>query len=140
MIALDTNVISELMRASPSGRVLSWLDATPLSSIYVTTITEAEVLAGVMLLPRGKRRDAIAAAAAAMFERFGSRVLPFDRDAARAYADIVATRRRSGRPISAFDAQIAAIVRSVGATLATRNLTDFVGCDVDLIDPWRPPA
>ena len=91
-----------------------------------------------MLLPKGRRRIAIEAAAKAMFEEdFDARILPFGGDAAVAYAEIATVRRRMGRPISNFDAQIAAIARSTGAAVATRNIADFDDCDVELIDPWQ---
>lgn len=139
MIVLDTNVISELMRREPAGVVVRWVDERPTPGLYTTSVTQAEILHGIMLLPKGKRREAIAAAATRMFEEdFASRVLPFGSDAARAYAEIAATRRRAGRPIAAFDAQIAAIARSVGAGLATRNVGDFEGCGIDVLDPWAP--
>ena len=95
------------------------------------------ILHGTLLLPKGKRRNAIADAADQMFEHdFGGRILAFGSDAAATYAAIATTRRRAGRPISAFDAQIAAIARSNGAGVATRNVDDFADCGVDLIDPW----
>jgi predicted nucleic acid-binding protein len=101
-------------------------------------ITQAEILHGVMLLPRGRRRSALEEVAMAMFaEDFGGRILGFSTDAAPLYARIASTRRRIGRPISSFDAQIAAIARSFGAVLATRNQADFDGCGVTLVDPWR---
>ncbi len=137
MTLLDTNVLSELMRATPAGRVTRWVASQPTTSLYTTTITQCEILYGARLLPDGKRRDAIEGLAEAMFrEDFAGRVLPFGSDAARAYARIAADRRRSGRPIAHFDAQIAAIADSVGARLATRNLQDFEGCGVALVDPW----
>ena len=130
MIILDTNVVSELMRESPDESVVSWLDAKPAVAVYVTSINQAEILHGVELLPKGKRRDAIAAAARAIFEtEFSGRILGFGSEAAEAYAAIAATRSRRGRPISTFDAQIAAIARSNGADIATRNVADFVGCE-----------
>jgi predicted nucleic acid-binding protein len=101
-------------------------------------VTQAELLYGVALLPPGRRRDSIARAVDAVFaDLFRERILPFDSAAASAYADIGAIRRRAGRPISAFDAAIAAVARSRGATLATRNSADFEGCGVDVIDPWK---
>ena len=137
MIILDTNVISELMRASPEPAVVTWAAAHPVTGLWTTALTQAEVLHGVLLLPRGKRRDALAEAADAMFrEDFAGRVLAFGGDAARSYADIVVKRKKAGTPISQFDAQIAGIARSVGATVATRNTRDFVGCGIDLVDPW----
>lgn len=137
MIILDTNVVSELMKPAPSVSVVRWIALQPAMSLYTTSITEAEVLHGVMLLPAGKRRHGLQAAAEAMFgEDFARRVLPFGSDAARAYAAIAAVRRRAGRPISHFDAQIAAIARSTRAALATRNTADFEGCGITLINPW----
>ncbi|MFO0684754.1 MAG: type II toxin-antitoxin system VapC family toxin [Sandaracinus sp.] len=137
MIVLDTNVLSELMRASPERRALAWVNAQPASQLYTTSVSEAEIRAGIAMLPKGKRRDALAAAADAMFEvDLGGRVLPFAREAARVYALILTSRGRSGRPISAFDAQIAAICRAADARLATRNVADFDGCGLDVVDPW----
>ena len=137
MIVLDTNVVSELMKPTPAGSVAEWVAAQPAASLCTTSITQAEILHGIMLLPSGRRRAAVEAAAEEMFkDEFGGRILPFGSDAAEPYARIAADRRRAGRPISQFDAQIAAIARSTGAALATRNVTDFDGCGVKLIDPW----
>lgn len=137
MIVLDTNVVSELMRPAPAAKVLGWINGQPASQLFITTITRAEILTGVMLLPRGKRRDAIASAAGEMFDRdFAGRILAFESNAAEAYATIASARRRAGRPITAFDAQIAAIARSHDAALATRNVSDVAGCGVEIIDPW----
>ena len=138
MIVLGTNVLSEMMKASPSAGVARWLAAQPATSLYTTAVTQAEILHGVMLLPAGRRRGAIEKAAEAMFdEDFAGRVLPFGSDAARLYARIAADRRRAGRPISHFDAQIAAIARSAGAAVATRDVADYHGCGVEVIDPWE---
>ncbi|WP_206211937.1 PIN domain-containing protein [Wenzhouxiangella sp. XN24] len=105
--------------------------------MFITTVTQAEILHGVLLLPRS-RRDAIEAAAEAMFEEdFAGRILPFSSLAAPTYAEIAVARRQSGRPISQFDAQIAAIARSMGAGVATRNVADFAGCGIKVIDPWQ---
>jgi toxin FitB len=137
VIILDTNVVSELMRPSPAEPVLDWVNSQPAGSLYVTTITQAEILHGIQLLPKGKRRDGITLAAENMFEHdFRDRILAFGSDAAAAYGLITAKRRREGHPISAFDAQIAAIARSNGARLATRNVDDFAGCGIDVMDPW----
>ena len=139
MILLDTNVLSELMRPEPNARVLEWLAAQPAQSLFTTSITQAEILHGVMLLAPGKRRDAFAAAAQAMFaEEFAGRIVGFGSDAALPYARIAADRRQAGRPISHFDAQIAAIARCSGAAVATRNVADFEGCGVEVLDPWGP--
>ena len=137
MIILDTNVLSEALKPVPSAVVLRWLAAQAASAVFTTTITMAEVLYGVEALPPGKRRTRLLAAVEKMFaEEFEGRVLPFDEDAARAFAGIVASRDRAGRPISQFDAMIAALARSHRAAVATRNTADFDHCGIQVIDPW----
>jgi len=127
------------MQPSPSATVLNWLSrASENGQLYVTTITMAEILSGIELLPRGKRRDRMQIEARAVFaEDFLGRILPFDEEAARAFAQIAAARRARGRPIAELDAQIAAIARSRNATLATRNTADFENCGIRLSDPWQ---
>lgn len=138
MIILDTDVVSELMKSAPDGAVARWVADQQATTLYTTSITQAEVLHGILLLPAGKRRAALEAAAEAMFdEDFGGRVLPFGGDAARAYAQIAAQRRRLGRPISNFDAQIAAITRTARAAVATRNASDYEDCGIKVINPWH---
>ncbi|HZP86252.1 MAG TPA: type II toxin-antitoxin system VapC family toxin [Burkholderiales bacterium] len=138
MILLDTNVLSELMRSAPNTHVVNWVAGQPAASLYTTSVTQAEILHGVMLLPDGKRRKAFELAVEAMFrEDFVGRILPFGSDAAPLYAQIAVARRRAGQPISHFDAQIAAIARLSGATVATRNIGGFRGCGVKLVDPWQ---
>ncbi len=137
MILLDTNIVSELMRPAPSPAVMSWLGAQPASSLFISAVTEAELRYGVMLLPEGRRRaDLMTALEAMLAEDFAARILPFDSAAAAAFAVIAASRRQAGKPISQFDAQIAAIAQSRGAALATRNLADFAECGVEIINPW----
>jgi toxin FitB len=138
VIILDTNVLSELMRAAPAEAVMRWVAAQPAASLYTTSITQAEILHGVMLIPEGRRRNAFEVAADAMFnDDFSDRILPFGSDAARSYARIAATRRRSGSPIAHFDAQIAAIAHAAGAMVATRNVKDFDLCGIEILDPWE---
>jgi toxin FitB len=138
VIVLDTNVLSELMRPSPSTAVARWVAAQPSSSLFTTTITQAEILYGVALLPRGRRREALEGAVGAMFEEeFAERVLPFDAAAAHAFASIAAERRRAGKNIAQLDAQIAAIAHSRDAAIATRNVKDFEACGIELFDPWH---
>jgi predicted nucleic acid-binding protein len=138
MIILDTNVLSEVMRSTPAAEVLRWVATQSASRLFTTTITQAEILSGIELLPKGKRRAGLQSAVQAMFEEdFAGRILPFDSDAARLFAHIAALRRMSGRPIIQWDAQIAAIARSRGAALATRNTGDFEGCGVTLFNPWN---
>jgi predicted nucleic acid-binding protein len=137
MIIVDTNVLSEIIKLSPSPRVVDWWNSHPAADLYLTSITQAEILAGIELLPKGKRRTAIAQAAEATFrEDFADRILPFDGEAAHEFARIIAARRKLGRPISQPDAQIAAIARNCGAVLATRNIGDFEHCGVKLVNPW----
>lgn len=137
MIVLDTNILSEALRPEPNARVLDWLAAQPAAALFSTTITRAEILYGVRLLPKGRRRDALRRAIDAVFdEDFSRRVLSFDNPAADAYAEIATTRKRAGRPIGQFDAMIAAIARSRGAMLATRNTRDFADCGIEIVDPW----
>jgi hypothetical protein len=138
MIILDTNVISELMQVKPAASVARWTEGLPWNSLCTTAVTQAEILLGVSLLPRGRRRDLLEEGARMMFDEvFSGRVFSFDGDAARAYARIVTARRRAGRPIAQLDAQIAAIASSTGCDLATRNTGDFEGCGVELYDPWQ---
>ena len=138
MIILDTNVISELMRPEPSSVVTAWVAKRPVQELFTTSITEAEIFYGIELLTKGKRREALRAAAEAMFaEDFRGRIFAFGSEAARAFSKIAAHRRQLGKPISNADAQVAAIARVQKARLATRNVTDFMDCELDVIDPWN---
>jgi predicted nucleic acid-binding protein len=137
VIVLDTNVLSEALRSAPSAAVVEWLLLQMPSAMFITIITQAEILYGVEKLPAEKRRAGLLAGAEEIFaERFDSRLLPFDEPAARLYAEIKAAREAAGRPISDFDAMIAAIARSHGAAVATRNTKDFEGCGIKTINPW----
>lgn len=137
-VLLDTNVLSELLTPAPDSAVLAWFAAQHPDTLYVSSVTQAEMLLGARLLPAGKRRNALEAALRAMFaEDFAGRILPFDSAAAPIYAELVAARRSAGRPISQFDAQIAAIALCSALRLATRNVRDFEDCGVELIDPWQ---
>jgi len=138
MIILDTNVVSELMKPTRSPAVIAWLSSQAREDLFTTTITMAEVLYGIELLPAGKRRDGLRRVAQATFtEDFAGRILTFEESPARLYAVISAARRARGRPISVQDAQIAAIARSHNASLATRDTGDFHGCGVRLVNPWE---
>jgi len=137
VIVLDTNVISELMRAEPDAGMLAWIARQAMAGLFTTTLTQAEIYYGLALLPEGRRRETLLAAVQPMFDvDLAGRILPFDTDAALAYPAIAAGRRWSGQPISQIDAQIAAIVRSRGARLATRNIRDFEHCGIAMVDPW----
>ena len=138
MIVVDTNVISELMRPRPQARVITWMDDQPTGTLFTTSITEAEILTGIEALPAGARRRGLAAAAEWTFGvMFAGRILPFDSGAAQAYAVIASSRRAQGRPIGQFDCQIAAIARSRGAQVATRDEEGFHGCGIDVVNPWE---
>ena len=137
MIVLDTNVLSEVLRPAPEPRVVDWLKDQPRTSLFTTTVTRGEILYGIRLLPAGKRRDGLWDAAIKIFDiDFAGQVLTFDNVAADEFAQISASRRAAGRPITQFDALIAGITRSRGAKLATRNVTDFDACDMEVINPW----
>jgi hypothetical protein len=138
MIVLDTNVVSEMIRPAPSEQVLRWISSQPALLLYTTSITQAEMLYGCEIFTTGKKKKALEAALSGMFEEdFRNRVLAFDLSCAKHFAEIAAGRKSPGRPISQFDAQIAAIARSRKATLATRNLEDFTDCGIKLVNPWN---
>ena len=137
MIILDTNVVSEFMTSPPASAVLNWLNAQETTSLFLTTITIAEIGFGLRTMPKGRRRDLLTE----RFEQFVTtafeqRILSFDEDAARVYGEVLGYRREIGRPISSLDGQIAAIARSRGFSVATRNIKDFEDCQVELINPF----
>jgi predicted nucleic acid-binding protein len=138
VILLDTNVLSELMRPIPDAKVVRWLDAWPEWEVWISAVTVAEIRLGISLLPGGKRKKLLMDLSEQMFkEDFPDRCLPFDCEAAGDYALIIAARNRQGHPISVEDGQIAAIARTAGLSLATRNTKDFSGITgLKLIDPW----
>jgi hypothetical protein len=137
MMVLDTNVVSELMRAQPASQVLDWVNAQPSDQLCLCSVVVAELLYGVGRMPNGVRKSAMLSAVQSMvFEDFAGRVLSFDLDAAVAFAQMVMQRERMGRTIATADAQIAAICAAHGARLATRNIRDFASLDLQLINPW----
>ena len=139
MIVLDTNVISEFMRAEPNATVLAWIDSQPAMDLVICAITVAEILHGIARLPFGKRKQKLESHAMAMFEEdFVDRILPFDAHAAVEYAALVASCEAKGRAAGMADAQIAAICRAQGALIATRNTKDFKFPGVEVINPWNP--
>ena len=126
------------MLPSPSATVLTWWSRQQPGALFITSVSVAEILYGIELLPHGKRRVALLAGAELMFGKvLAGRILPFDEDAARAFPGIAASRRAQGRPIADLDTQIAAIAHSRGGLLATRNTADFEGCGVRLVNPWQ---
>ncbi len=137
MILLDTNVLSELIRGEPDEGMTRWLDSLDDAAVATTAITTAELLYGVARLPAGRRKKQLSEAVRGLIEEdLDGRVEPFDATAATHYAALVSDRDKAGRPISMADAQIAAICRKLGATLATRNTGDFSDTGIELLDPW----
>ena len=138
MILLDTNVLSELMKAKPDEGVVAWVDRQATRTLFITAITRAEIELGIALLPEGQRKQEIRKAAGRMFEAFSSRLLVFGDMAAIEYGQLVAHRTRSGRPIAVEDAQIAAIALVHGLKVATRNVRDFENIsNLSVVNPWQ---
>ena len=136
-ILLDTNVVSELMRPLPNAAVEVWVSRYEKSDLYLSSVSEAELRYGIALLPSGRRKERLKTSMEAMLQRaFQNRILSFDRKSAHTYAEIAASRKLAGRPPSRFDCQIASIASSNDCVLATRNIRDFVGMGVDLLNPW----
>ena len=135
-IILDTNVISEEMKPSPDPAMHRWLQRQPLPTIYTTAVSLAELMQGIAVLPDGRRKQDLQLAARRVLGLLPQRILPFDESAAVEFADIVAERRRLGLPMGTMDAQIAAIARARGMTVATRDAADFANTGVTIINPW----
>lgn len=125
MILLDTNVLSEPMRPHPDPKVISWLNEQLVSTLYISSITKAEIELGLALLHDGKRKQALFSATQKMLKKFSGRCLSFGEDEASVYAQLVADSRSRGRAITVEDGQIAAVALSNNLVLATRNVKDF---------------
>ncbi|HEY1342243.1 MAG TPA: type II toxin-antitoxin system VapC family toxin [Bryobacteraceae bacterium] len=136
MIILDTNVLSEALKPVPEPIVIGWLERQGNEGLYTTSITESELLFGVALLPPGKRRSGLLSDIERYLAGFTLRMRPFDSSAARMFPVVALERRAAGRAVQHFDTQIAAIARSLGATVATRDIPDFEHCGIGLINPW----
>lgn len=140
MILLDTNVVSEPLRAAPEPRVVAWIDAQPLDTLFLSALTVAELRAGVALLPAGKRRTGLQQnLEKRVLPLFAGRVMPFDIGCTAAYAALLARSRAAGRSIATADACIAATALANGFTVATRDTTPFAAAGVAVIDPWTLP-
>ena len=136
-IVSDTNVVSELMQPQVPEFLKSWMIRRNQHTFYATSITYAEVFYGIRILPEGQRHEALLSTASRVFdESLAGQILVFDRIAATHYSQIAAHRREIGRPISQFDAQIAAICRANDAAIATRNVRDFEDCGIEVLNPW----
>ncbi len=138
MIVLDTNVVSEAMKPSADPTVTAWLDAQVADTIYLSSISLAELLFGISSLPTGRRKEALAATLEGLLSAFGGRVLPFDNDVARVYADIAARARAAGRGLPIPDGYIAATAFTHGYAVATRDTAPFIAAGVTVINPWVP--
>jgi len=135
MIVLDTNVVSALM-TSRASELDAWLNDVDGAALFTTTITRAEIRCGIERLPEGRRRDELASRANALFTETADRMLSFDSAAADRYGALVAERERAGRPISVIDAQIASIALVHRAIVATRNVRDFEGTGIRVLNPF----
>jgi hypothetical protein len=136
MIAVDTNVWSELTRRDPSPAVIDW-EATNSHRLWMPTVALAEFRARAALMPAGQRRDAVSALIEALVARYADRLLDFDEKASRWFGEVVAGARSSGKPISTADAMIAATARAYGMRVATRDMNDFAGAGVGIVNPWK---
>jgi len=137
MILLDTNVISEPLRQMPEARVIEWIDAQPLETLYLSAITVAELRAGVALLPAGKRRTILyESLEKQVLTMFTGRVLPFDVACTNAYAELMAKARASGVAVETADACIAAVALTNALIVATRDTSPFEAAGIKIINPW----
>jgi len=138
MILLDTNVVSEPLRPTPDARVIAWIDAQPLETLFLPAITVAELRAGVALLPAGKRRaHLLDGLEKRLLPLFAGRILPFDLACTQAYAALMAKARAAGLAIAAADGYIAAIAAANGFAVATRDAAPFEAAGVTVINPWQ---
>ena len=136
-VLLDTNVVSELIRKAPDPAVETWAAGHALEDLFFSAVGEAELRYGAAILPAGRRRESLVSDIERMLsDAFDGRVLPFDSRAARAYAGIAAMRRSAGRTVPPADCQVAAIARSRGMAVATRNVRDFDDIDIEIVNPW----
>jgi len=137
LIILDTNVVSEPLKRDPSATVLKWLDRQSPATLYLTTISQAELFAGVLALPAGKRRTELKRVINnELVSLFANRILPFGENSAEAYAQVITGANAAGNAIDFADAAIAAIALEHNFILATRNERDFKGTSVKLLNPW----
>jgi predicted nucleic acid-binding protein len=139
MILLDTNVVSEPLRQAPDGRVIAWIDAQALETLFLSAITVAELRAGLALLPAGKRRSGLQEGLEKrVLPLFAGRVLPFDLGCTQAYAALTAKARAAGLAIASADGYIAAVAAAHGLTVASRDTGPFMAAGVAVVNPWQP--
>ena len=136
MIVLDTNVVSEAMKPEPHQAVRAWLNDQAAETLYLSSVTLAELLFGIRVLPAGKRRDMLAQALDGLMGLFRGRVLPFDTDAARHYAEMAVMAKTNGRGFPTPDGYIAAIAASRSFIVASRDTAPFEAAGIPIINPW----
>ena len=137
MIVLDTNVVTEAMKPEPHPAVRAWLNDQATETLYLSSVTLAELLFGISTLPAGKRKDMLAQALDGLMGLFRDRVLPFDTDAARRYAELAVTAKTGGRGFPTPDGYIAAIAASRGFIVASRDTAPYEAAGVSVINPWK---
>ena len=137
MILLDTNVVSEAMKPAPDDAVRAWLDEQAAETLFLSSVTIAELMFGIGALPDGKRKDRLNDALEGVMELFAERILPFDIDAARHYADLAVKARTAGKGFPTSDGYIAAIAAARGFAVATRDTSAFDAANLEVIDPWK---
>jgi toxin FitB len=140
VILLDTNVVSEAMKPEPDPAVRAWLDDQAAETLYLSSVTVAELMFGIGALPRGKRKDRLTAALDGVLKLFADRILPFDTPAARRYAELAVSARAAGKGFPTPDGYIAAIAAAHGFAVASRDPSAFTAADLAVIDPWRHVA
>ena len=138
MILLDTNVVSEVMKAKPDVAVLTWLDAQSVDTLFISSITLAELKFGIGALPDGRRKDGLNQALQGVLLLLEGRVLAFDTDAAQHYAELAVSARSAGKGFPSPDGYIAAIASARGFTVATRDIAPFEAARLKVINPWQP--
>lgn len=137
MILLDTNVVSEAMRPDPAPRLMAWLNAQAAETLYVSSVTAAELLYGIAALPAGRRRSGLERVLADLLELFKDRIIPFDLEAAQQYAQRAVSARRKGRGFPLPDGYIAAIAASQGFAVASRDTAPYLAAGLAVINPWQ---
>ena len=136
MILLDTNVVSEAVKPDSHPSVRAWLDAQVAETLFLPSITVAELLFGIGALPDGRRKDMLAARIDGLLDEFAGRILPFDTSAARRYADLAVKARAGGKGFPTPDGYIAAIAAAHGFAMASRAMSAFNAAGLTVIDPW----
>jgi len=137
MIVLDTNVVSEAMKPNPNPAVRAWLNEQSAETLYLTSVSLAELLFGIAALPDGKRKDMLAKALDGLMELFRGRVLSFNTDAARKYADLAVMAKIAGRGFPVPDGYIAAVAAAQGYRVASRDMAPFEAANMDVVNPWE---